>query len=124
MLVHCTYNHLDMETIDSLLDAVNSFKGAVIIISHDQYFLSGFAKEYWALNSNGEVTVLYDLDEAKEHSYLIENVSKDDEEDGQERHLSKREQKKLLKKQQAQERASKGSSNTRTLEKNLKKISK
>ena len=32
-------NHLDMESIDALIDAIDSFKGGMIVISHDEYFL-------------------------------------------------------------------------------------
>lgn len=38
-----------MDTIDVLIDAVNRFEGAVLIISHDIYFLSRTAKVYWAI---------------------------------------------------------------------------
>ena len=33
-------NHLDMETTDVLIEALREFKGAVMMVSHDQYFLS------------------------------------------------------------------------------------
>ena len=37
-------NHLDMETIDVLIEAVAAFKGAIVIVSHDQFFLSRVGK--------------------------------------------------------------------------------
>ena len=62
-------NHLDIETIESLIFAVKEFKGAVIVISHDRYFLSQVAEEFWAVNSTGYMKTFYDLDEAKDFSY-------------------------------------------------------
>jgi ATPase subunit of ABC transporter with duplicated ATPase domains len=40
-------NHLDLETIEALIQAVICFKGACIIVSHDQHFLRNIAKQYW-----------------------------------------------------------------------------
>ena len=33
-------NHLDMETTDVLIEALREFKGAVMMVSHDQYVIS------------------------------------------------------------------------------------
>jgi len=38
-------NHLDMETADALADAINEFKGGVLIVSHDQHLLSKVCKD-------------------------------------------------------------------------------
>ncbi len=40
-------NHLDMESVDSLILALNKFKGGILIVSHDQYFVSCVCKEIW-----------------------------------------------------------------------------
>merc|ERR1711964_95516 len=57
-------NHLDMETIDALVDCVKKFEGAVVMVSHDQYFLSQLATEFWSV-ADGKVSVYRDLAEAK-----------------------------------------------------------
>ncbi|KAJ3724088.1 P-loop containing nucleoside triphosphate hydrolase protein [Lentinula raphanica] len=40
-------NHLDIEGLDALMDALNMWNGGVIIISHDERFITNVAKELW-----------------------------------------------------------------------------
>ena len=63
-------NHLDLETIDVLIDALARFGGAVVVISHDQYFLRATVREYWAV-ARGELRAFHDgdLDGAKQWTY-------------------------------------------------------
>lgn len=42
-------NHLDLETRDWLASFLDDFKGAVLIVSHDRYFLDQTVKEIWEL---------------------------------------------------------------------------
>jgi len=73
-------NHLDTEAIDALLDAVNRFAGAVIVVSHDQYFLKQAVNEFWAVAMDGHLEVIHDLDEAKGFSYQIFPDAEDEDE--------------------------------------------
>jgi ATPase subunit of ABC transporter with duplicated ATPase domains len=57
-----------METIDALIDAVKGFKGAMLMVSHDQFFLRQVATEFWSV-ANGKVDVFRDLAEAKGAAY-------------------------------------------------------
>lgn len=43
-------NHLDMETIDALIDALREFKGGVVIVSHDQHFVTSVCQELWVVS--------------------------------------------------------------------------
>ncbi len=47
-------NHLDIDSRDALADAINDFKGAVILISHDWHLLELTADRLW-LVANGKV---------------------------------------------------------------------
>ena len=49
-------NHVDIETLDSMSQALNNFQGSILMVSHNQAFLSGFCKELWILE-NGHLTV-------------------------------------------------------------------
>lgn len=49
-------NHLDSDSLESLATAVNGFAGAVVIVSHNQQFMSQCAKEMWTV-ANGRVQV-------------------------------------------------------------------
>ena len=37
------------ETVDALIGAVNGFPGGVVIVSHDQHFLTSTVKEMWVV---------------------------------------------------------------------------
>lgn len=40
-------NHLDIDAVNALIAALNEFKGALIIVSHDQYFVFTVCNEIW-----------------------------------------------------------------------------
>jgi len=44
-------NHLDLASIVALQNALAEFEGSVIIVSHDQRFLTGICDQYWALGN-------------------------------------------------------------------------
>jgi len=46
-------NHLDIETIDSLADAINSFGGGVVLVSHDFRLINQVAEEIWVCEKRG-----------------------------------------------------------------------
>ncbi|KAG7450763.1 ATP-dependent transporter [Guyanagaster necrorhizus] len=48
-------NHLDIEGLDALMTALDSWNGGVIIISHDERFITTVAKELWVCG-DGTVT--------------------------------------------------------------------
>jgi len=52
-------NHVDLETLDSLSLALKDYQGAVLMVSHNQAFLSGFCKTLWVLE-DGRVDVSHD----------------------------------------------------------------
>lgn len=45
-------NHLDILSIDSLIEALLNYKGALVISSHDQYFISQVAKEIYSIENS------------------------------------------------------------------------
>ena len=48
-------NNLDLEAVAALADAVQGFKGGVVLVSHDQYFVQRVASEVHVVG-NGKVT--------------------------------------------------------------------
>ncbi|KAK0207977.1 P-loop containing nucleoside triphosphate hydrolase protein [Desarmillaria ectypa] len=48
-------NHLDIEGLDALMTALDSWNGGVIVISHDERFITTVAKELWVCG-DGTVT--------------------------------------------------------------------
>jgi ATP-binding cassette subfamily F protein 3 len=58
LLLDESTNHVDLETLDSLSVALNTYSGAVIMVSHNQGFLSGFCNTLWVLE-DGRLDVLH-----------------------------------------------------------------
>ncbi|KAH8070429.1 ATPase [Aureococcus anophagefferens] len=42
-------NHLDMDAIDALAGALKSFRGGVLVVSHDQHFLAAVCDALWVV---------------------------------------------------------------------------
>ncbi|KAJ3348872.1 ATP-binding cassette sub- F member 3 [Entophlyctis luteolus] len=49
-VVFAAMNHLDMDSIDALAQALREFKGGVAVISHDERFLDAVCTEVWVCN--------------------------------------------------------------------------
>lgn len=50
-----TRNHLDMESIDALVGAVKDYRGGLVVVSHDEHFMSNCCSELWVVGE-GHVT--------------------------------------------------------------------
>ncbi|WP_345986405.1 ATP-binding cassette domain-containing protein [Sulfurimonas sp. HSL-1656] len=54
-------NDLDIPTINILEEKLQAFPGAVILVSHDRYFVDKIAKKLFVFKGNGEVEERYQL---------------------------------------------------------------
>ena len=54
-------NDLDIPTINILEEKLQAFRGAVILVSHDRYFVDKIAKKLFVFQGNGEVEERYQL---------------------------------------------------------------
>lgn len=48
-------NHLDFDAINSLIIALNNFEGGLVVVSHDEYFLSSVCDRLYIVD-NKKVT--------------------------------------------------------------------
>ena len=48
-------NHLDFDAINALIVALNNYEGGLVVVSHDQYFLSALCDRLYVV-SDGSVT--------------------------------------------------------------------
>src|SRR5262252_5301930 len=72
-------NHLDIDSRAALIEAINGFAGAVILVSHDRYLLEACADRLW-LVANGTVTPFDgDLDDYR--ALVLSRARDDGEED-------------------------------------------
>jgi len=72
-------NHLDMASKEVLIRALKDYKGTILAVSHDRYFLSNFATKIWRVE-NGRVTEYeggYDYYEWKREKVQQDKVAQD-----------------------------------------------
>ncbi len=55
-------NHLDMETRDALDMALQSYEGALILVTHDKHLLASIADQYWCVHESQVSHFMGDLD--------------------------------------------------------------
>jgi ATP-binding cassette subfamily F protein 3 len=68
-------NHLDIDSRAALVEAINDFPGAVILVSHDRYLLEACADQLWLVSNGGVAPFDGDLDDYRKR-VLSENSSK------------------------------------------------
>jgi ATP-binding cassette subfamily F protein 3 len=42
-------NHLDLETTEALIEAIRTFQGGVLLVSHDQHLLTSVYKDLYVV---------------------------------------------------------------------------
>jgi ATP-binding cassette subfamily F protein 3 len=87
-------NHLDIDSRRALIEALNDYEGAVILISHDRYLIEATVDRLWLVNNGTVTTFEGDMDEYRD---LIVSSGKKKEEKPQlaDDGASKSEQRKL-----------------------------
>jgi ATP-binding cassette subfamily F protein 3 len=56
-------NHLDIDSRAALIEAINDYPGAVILVSHDRYLLEACADRLWLVQGGGVAPFEGDLDD-------------------------------------------------------------
>ncbi len=55
MLLDEPSNHLDIESVDALIQGLSLFKGGVLLVSHDEHLITNAADEIWVASGDGAV---------------------------------------------------------------------
>ena len=58
-------NHLDMGAIGALINALKEFQGGVLIVSHDQHFITNVCNEIWVIAEKRVTTFNGSFDDYK-----------------------------------------------------------
>jgi ATP-binding cassette subfamily F protein 2 len=80
-------NHLDMETIDALADAINSFEGGLVLVSHDFRLINQVADEIWICEH--QTVTKWDGDIIAYKDHLKSKVMKESNKDARKKGLAK-----------------------------------
>jgi len=58
-------NHLDLDTIESLIRALNNYAGGCVIVSHDEHLITSVCDELWICENGGVTFFKGDFDDYK-----------------------------------------------------------
>eukprot|EP01119_Soliformovum_irregulare_P018375 TRINITY_DN5610_c0_g1_i2.p1 TRINITY_DN5610_c0_g1~~TRINITY_DN5610_c0_g1_i2.p1 ORF type:complete len:550 (+),score=179.93 TRINITY_DN5610_c0_g1_i2:408-2057(+) len=58
-------NHLDMETIDALIHALSQYQGGVLVVSHDEHFITSVCDRLWVCEKRSVQVFPGDFDDYK-----------------------------------------------------------
>lgn len=61
-------NHLDMESIDALVEAVKDFRGGLVVVSHDQFFITNTCSELWVVGEGKATRFRGDFNDYKKET--------------------------------------------------------
>jgi ATP-binding cassette subfamily F protein 3 len=61
-------NHLSMDAVDALIQAIQQFKGGLLVVSHDQYFVNKLCNELWVIEDGKATQFDGTFDEYKSQS--------------------------------------------------------
>jgi ATP-binding cassette, subfamily F, member 3 len=61
-------NHLSMDAVDALVQAIQDFQGGLLIVSHDQYFVSKCANELWVVEEGHATRFRGSFNDYKEYT--------------------------------------------------------
>jgi ATP-binding cassette, subfamily F, member 3 len=70
-------NHLDIDSRAALIEAINGFPGAVIVVSHDRYLLEACADRLWLVADGQAAPFDGDLDDYRRHVLAERQVQPD-----------------------------------------------
>lgn len=57
-----------MESIDALVEAIQSYQGGLMVVSHDQFFITNTCRELWVIGGGHATRFRGDFDEYKKHT--------------------------------------------------------
>ncbi len=69
-------NHLDVDSREALVQAINDFEGAVLIISHDRHLIATCADRLWLVEDGGVQAFDGDIDDYREHLLSLRRGSR------------------------------------------------
>lgn len=61
-------NHLSMDAVDALIEAIQDFKGGLLVVSHDQYFVTKTCNELWVVEGGKAVRFEGSFNDYKLHT--------------------------------------------------------
>jgi len=69
-------NHLDVDSREALVQAINDYEGAVLIISHDRHLIATCADRLWLVEQGGVHSFEGDIDDYREHLLALRRGSR------------------------------------------------